>query len=107
MISAERRRSCVERNGIGRDRNGVFMTARRGSRDIRRNFRHIDHILTADTAQRNNSRIARFIGNHHHFHRVLRDVEVELNFFLKSACGRCRPKADLPANQGKKPEHAI
>ncbi len=60
-IPVDRDRSDVDRYGIGGNRNRIFVSARRGARDIRGKFRHIHHVLTAHAAQCDDAGIARLL----------------------------------------------
>ena len=84
MRSAETRRANFERRRVGRHRDRIFMPTRVCSCNVGRNFRHIDHFLAANRAERDDARVARAVGDIHYFERVLRNVEIELNFLFKT-----------------------
>jgi len=88
-------RGCanIKRNRIGRDRYSIFMPPRIGAVNIRGNLRQIDHILTVCIAQSYDRRISGTLGDLHDIHRILRQIEGDLDLLLETS--PCNADGDL------------
>ena len=107
MIAAVRRSADIERCRVGRDRDRVFVAARCGSRDVRRNLGDIYHVLAVRAAERDDARMSRSLGDLHHLHRVLGRVERDLDLLFKFCTRNADRQSPNRADRGKRPGFAI